>query len=437
MTDELLEGLDSLLKDLFPLSRSLSGRDNRITLEKISKIIPLKICEVPSGTEVYDWSIPKEWNVVDAWVKNEKGEKIIDFKKCNIHLVSYSAPINKKVTKEELCNHLYFDQSLPEAIPYRTTYYKENWGFCLSYKDFQKKVEQEEGAFEVFIDSTIKQGSMSYGEILIEGKTPKEILLSCYICHPSMANDSLSGVVVATYLAKYLMSQKENLLHSYRVIFVPETVGAIAYCALNEEKMKKIKRGFVLTTCGGKGPFGYKKSWDEEDYINTAVEKIFNATNISYQVYPFDINGSDERQYSSQGFRINCITITKDKYYEYPEYHTSLDNLDFVKAEALLETFNLYKALVWEIDKDVILKNKKPNCEIRLGKYGELASSLGGAYRPGEKRSDRELVMWLMFHCDGKKALSKISEILQVDLKEIYKVAEKLIKENVLEIEVN
>ena len=409
--------LEYYLKKLFPITRSITGEGNRQTLKILQEIIPLDILEYPTGEEVYDWTIPKEWKIKDAWIKNSQGKKIIDFQDSNLHVMSYSTPIHKKIKFQELQEHLHYLKDLPKAIPYRTSYYNEDWGFCLSYEQFQTLNPQEE--YEVCIESELFEGSLSLGELLIKGKSKKEYLLSCYICHPSMANDSLSGVLVTAFLARELLKIQESLEHSYRIVFVPETIGAITYCANREQEMKAIKNGLVITTCGGNGQFGYKQSWERDNFINQMVEDVFRENAVEFITYPFDIHGSDERQYSSQGFKINCITISKDKYYEYDYYHTSLDNLDFVTAQNLNKSFHLYWQLLKKMDKNIIYKNLQPHCEVMLSKH-DLYPKTGGALLPNSDVSALDIILWSLFYLDGTMDLYTLSKILNVSIDILY-----------------
>lgn len=425
--------IDALLHKLYPITRSITGEGNRETLKILQEYIPLKIKEYPTGQEVYDWTIPKEWNIKDAWIKNSKGEKIVDFKNSNLHIVSYSIPVSQKMKWSDLKKHLHYLQDLPEAIPYRTSYYNENWGFCVSYNQYKDFFSEDE-EYEVYIDSEFSDGSLSLGEILLNGKSSKEILISCYICHPSMANDSLSGVVLTAFLTKELM--KLDLNYTYRIIFVPETIGAIAYCANNELHMKNIKEGLVITTCGGPGEIGYKQSWDKNDPINNMVEDVFKEHNKRYITYPFDIHGSDERQYSSQAFRINCVTISKNKYYEYDYYHTSLDNLDFVKGKYINESLNLYYALISKIEKNLKFKNLMSTCEVMLSKH-DLYPKTGGTINQltsNSKKNELDIILELLFYCDGEISLYDLSKKMDVDLDILYEIAVKIKNKYILEI---
>lgn len=413
--------IDVLLKRLFPICRSITGDGNRETLRILREIIPLEIIEYPSGQEVFDWTIPDEWNIRDAWIKNAKGQKIIDFKSCNLHVMCYSEFINKTLSFSELKSHLFFNKELPDAVPYRTSYYKKDWAFCLSFSEFQKHFKVNE-SYEVFIDSEFKKGSLSVGELLLPGKSKKEFLISTYICHPSLANDNLSGVVLAAMLAKEL--SKKELNFSYRFVFCPETIGAVAYCFNNQEEMKAIDAGFVVTTVGGPGNFACKRSFNKEHYINAIVNKAFADCDISgFDSYPFDPHGSDERQYSSQGFRINTTSICKDKYYEYPYYHTSLDNLDFVSAEEISKTLDVYKNAIKHIEKLAFYKSSKPNCEVMLSKH-DMYPAGGGDWRPVfGGMTELDLILWLLFYCDGNMPLIKVAQILKVSEKELTVIA--------------
>lgn len=423
--------IDKLLKQLFPIHRSISGKGNRDTLEAIQEIVPLDILEYPSGEKVYDWEIPKEWSIRDAWIKDSNGRKIIDLGNSNLHIVNYSSPVRKKASLEELKKHLYFIEELPNAIPYRTSYYKSDWGFCLSYNSFMKNFHKG-NTYEVYIDSDFTDGSISIGEFVVPGKQTQEHLISTYICHPSMANDNLSGIIITALIAKELSQKKLN--YSYRFVFLPETIGAISYCANNEDTLKKIKAGFVITTGGGPGPFGYKQSFDTANPINYFIEQTFQENNISYKTYPFCPYGSDERQYSSQGFRINTASITKDKYYEYEYYHTSLDNLDFVKPEFINQTLNIYIQAIQKLDKNLTYLNTQPYCESMLSKYN-LYPKTGGGLKPAKGiENGLHILLWLLFYCDGSKTLLDIAKQLEMPLELIYENALLLENKGLLKI---
>jgi aminopeptidase-like protein len=421
---------DQFLQRLFPICRSITGEGNRETLRILNEIVPIVQHEVSSGTQVYDWVIPEEWNIRNAWIATHDGRRIIDFKSNNLHVMSYSEPIEASMKWAELKSHLYTHPELPEAIPYRTTYYKRDWGFCVTQSQYEE-LERLEEPFQIMIDSELKPGSLTYGECLISGRSSQEILISCYICHPSMANDCLSGVLLTAFLARHLKKVK-NRFWSYRIVFVPETLGAITYCAVNEETMKKIDMGLVITTVGGPGKLGYKKSWQLDHSINRIIEEVMNEAGESFITYPFDIHGSDERQYSSQGFRINCATICKDRYYEYPEYHSSLDNLDFVTGEQIAFTFALYLKVIDKIENRKIFKSRIPYGEVMLSRHGLYPSSGGAQCPDAQGRSELDLILWILFLCDGRKSLNDIALELSVDESSILPVVERLVQKGVL-----
>lgn len=430
MTD-LTNEIDQYLRRLFPVCRSITGEGNRETLRILQEIAPLQIKEYPSGTPVFDWVIPQEWVICGAYIQNRHGERLIDFKNNNLHVMSYSQPVCGEMTLDELRPHLHYREDLPVAIPYRTTYYQENWGFCLSYEQY-KNLEKEGGPFEVLIDSTFNEkGSLTIGELLIKGKSEKEILLSTYICHPSMANDNLSGTLMTAFLARDLL-MNADLNYSYRIIFVPETIGAIAYCAMNEPEMKKIDQGLVITGVAGPGKYGYKQSFEADHPINYFVEEVFYENCIDFNAQSFDIHGSDERQYSSQGFRINTVSLSKDRYYEYEYYHSSLDDLEFISSCFMAKTLALHIQLLGKLDKNITFKNKTDHCEVMLSKHG-LYPKTGGDLLPGEKMGALDIRLWLMFLCDGKTLLHEVSKKLKVPIEIVYQEAKFLCDMDILE----
>jgi len=425
--------IDNYLQKLFDLPRSLTGEGNRKTLRILQEIIPLDILEIPSGKEVFDWTIPLEWNALEAWIESEDGERFVDLADSNLHLVGYSSGISSTLMNwEDLESHLHIHPTLDNAIPYRTSYYSNDWGFCVDHKTYEK-MHLNSSRFRVMIDVEKKPGALTYGEYLIKGNHQKEILVSCYICHPSMANDSLSGVLSAAFVAMEL-SKRGDLQHSYRFVFVPETIGAIAYCANNIEALKNIDRGLVMTTCGGPGDFGYKQSWDKSDMINMMTEDVFRNNNVLFTTYPFDILGSDERQYSSIGFRINCVTISKDKYYEYDYYHTSLDDLSYVSSENIAKSIKLYIDLINVMDSDLTFRSLIPECEVMLGKR-DLYPSTGGALLPEKEiKSSLEQRLWLLFLSDGSKGLYEISKQIGVSIHSLLEQAILLENKKLLEV---
>jgi aminopeptidase-like protein len=318
---------------------------------------------------------------------------------------------------------------LSEAIPYRTLYYKADWAFCVNSQQL-KKLQSAEQPLHLVIDSEFKNGSMSYAEEVLTGKSSREVLISSYICHPAMANDSLSGVLLTAMLARHL-SSKSDRKWTYRIVFVPETIGAIAYLKLNEEKMKLVDFGLQITTVGGQGNFQVKESFDPKHFINSIVRDVLSSSQKNYETKKFDIHGSDERQYSSPGFRINMTTLAKDIYYTYPQYHTSLDNLDFVNGRQIAETFDLYVKVIEEIEKLKIYERVNPHGEPMLSKHG-LYEIFGGSLLPNSNIADLDLVLSVLFLSDGLLPTSEIATTLKVDLKSIEDVCQILVTKNML-----
>ena len=377
-----------------------------------------------SGTKVFDWIVPDEWNINDAFIADEVGNKLVDFQISNLHVLNYSEPINQVVDWSVLSQHLFYDNDKPFSIPYRTSYYNKNWGFCVTKKQYES-LSNYSGKFHVCIDSKFKRGSLTYGEFIVPGRSSQEVLISCYICHPSMANDSLSGVVLTAFLARHIASRNNNHW-TYRFVFVPETIGAITYLYQNQEVSEKIDFGLVITTVGGSGPLSYKKSWDSGHFINSCAEKILSHHDSDFISYNFDIHGSDERQYSSPGFRINCASIFKDKYYEYHEYHTSDDDLSYVSSQNILKSYYAYVDLLHEIDRKVIYKRTQPNGEIMLSKHNLYPKIGGSMLPPNLEINELDLILWVLFYTDGKLSVDCIADNLKVPPSDIQRIYDKL-----------
>ncbi len=325
-----------LINQMYPICRSITGNGVRETLSIISKVIPITIHEVPSNTKVLDWEIPLEWNINDAWIKNSKGEKIIDFKNSNLHVLNYSIPIHKKVKLKELQEHLFTLPDYPDWIPYRTSYHNKEWGFCMAYNQF-KALKDE--VYEVKVDSKLEKGSLTYGEYFLKGQSEDEILISTHICHPSLANDNLSGIAVAAFVAEILGSLKTKF--SYRFLFIPGTIGSITWLSLNEDKIEKIKHGLVLTLLGDEGAFSYKKSRNGDRIIDNIVENCLKHAKDDYKILDFSPYGYDERQFCSPGYDLPVGRLSRSVHGEFPEYHTSADNLNFIKQDKLVDSLEI------------------------------------------------------------------------------------------------
>lgn len=437
--------LIKLGKQLFPLNRSLTGEGSLKTLKILKKRIPkLKIKKFKSGKKVYDWKIPKEWNVFDAYVKDKFGKKIVDFKKNNLHLVGYSEPFKKKLNKKELFKHLHSLKFLPNAIPYITSYYNKYWGFCVTHKSKKlfNKIYKDQDKFDVLVNSKFnKHGNMHYGEIVLPGESKKEILVSTYICHPSMANNELSGPLVAVALINYF--SKKKLKKTLRFVFAPETIGSIAYINQNLKKLKKnVIGGYVLTCIGDNRNYSIIKTKYENSLSDIAARKAFLDLKIKYISYPFLKRGSDERQYNSPGVDLKIVTLMRTRPGAFKEYHTSLDNFKLVNKSGLLGGLKIARLAIQNLLNMDLFKTKKIKkskginpksifiCEPNLGKRG-LYNLLGGRFVKNSdsafKTQSRKLLDFLQY-ADGINNLKDISEYIKLDLKKtryIFKILKK------------
>lgn len=409
--------------ELYPLCRSITGNEVRKTDQIISKHIPLELCEVKTGTEVFDWTIPKEWNIRDAYVIDPKGNKIIDFKKSNLHVLGYSIPVNAKISLDDLKPHLYTMPEIPDVIPYRTSYYKEQWGFCLSHNQFLKL---EPGEYKVVIDSTLSDGSLTYGEYYLKGRKEDEVLISCYTCHPSLCNDNLSGVVLTTFLAKHL--SKADLNYSYRFLFIPETIGAITWLSINKSKVHNIKHGLVATCLGDPGKSIYKKTLHGNDEIDRVVTNVLKNSGEPYDIIDFFPMGSDERQFCSPGFNLSVGSLMRSPYSYFKEYHTSADNLNFVQPEYLANTFSKYVHVLYVLENNKRYQNLNPKCEPQLGKRGIYSSIGGNQYVP----DIQDAMIAVLILSNGDRTLLDVSEKSNLQFAIIKKAADILVKHNLL-----
>lgn len=380
---------------LWPITRSLTGNGNRESLAILKELIPLEISEVPSGTACFDWKVPPEWNIREAWIKDSKGKTIVDFRENNLHIVGYSVPFSGSMKLADLKQHLYTLPEQPDVIPYLTSYYRERWGFCVTH---QQLLTLQDDHYEVRIDSTLDpRGHMTFGDLVIPGGNPQEILLSTYICHPSMANNELSGPLVAAFVGRELL--KRNLRYSYRIVFVPETIGSIYYLSVWGEHLKKnLVAGFVVTTVGDPGAFTYKKSRQGVALQDRAAEAVLRTLGKPFHLEDFVPIGSDERQYGSPGFNLPVGSLMRTRYGKYKEYHTSADNKAFISFKALEETIRVYLQVIDLMENNCRWQSNNPNCEPQLGKRG-LYPDLGSQK---EKDSFVETLMWVLNLCDGR-----------------------------------
>ena len=415
---------------LFPITRSLTGDGVKKTLNIIQKELPkLKIKKFKSGTKVFDWNIPEEWNVTDAYVIDKYNNRIIDFKKNNLHLVGYSIPINKNITKKELFKNLYFLKNQPKAIPYITSYYKRRWGFCISYNEYKilDKRYSLNDKFKVVINSNLnKKGNLNYGELILKGKSKKEILISTYICHPSMANNELSGPIVSMGLINYFKNKKLN--KTLRFVFIPETIGSISYLSKNLKYLKEnVIGGYNLSCIGDERQHSCMFSKYQNSPSDEAVIEAYKLLKIkNYKVYPFLKRGSDERQYNSPGIDLKISSIFRTKYGEYSEYHTSLDNFNIVTLKGCIGGFNVARKSI-EILLERIYPRCKIMCEPQMGKRG-LYPTLSTKNQISLTRSYMDFLQY----ADGTNSLEKISNLIKLELNSVKKINSILFKNNLI-----
>lgn len=408
-----------LITDLYPVCRSITGDGVRRTLERISGVVPLTVHEVPTGTQVFDWTVPREWNIRDAYIVTPDGARIAEFGKLNLHVLNYSVPVHKKVTLDELRQHLFTLPEHPDWVPYRTSYYRENWGFCLSHRQMESLPE---GEYEVHIDSTLESGHLTYGELFIPGQTEDEILLSCHVCHPSLCNDNLSGIALTSHLARHL--QGRSLRYSYRFLFIPGTIGSITWLALNEAKTRHIRHGFVVTCVGDGGAFTYKKSRRGDAEVDRAVLHVLQHTAGDFREIDFYPYGYDERQYCSPGFNLAVGSLSRSSHGQYPEYHTSADDLSLVTPGNLTHSLETYLSVIDVLEHNRAYVNLNPKCEPQLGKRG-LYSSVGAS--AGSKLKEMAL-LWVLNLSDGQHDLLQIAERSGEPFADIRDAAHALLK---------
>lgn len=389
------------MAELFPICRSITGNGVRETLKQVGKRIPLTVHEVPSGTQVFDWKVPLEWNIRDAYIKNLRGERVVDFQKSNLHVVSYSQPVKRRMALSELKEHLHSLPDRPDWIPYRTSYYKESWGFCVSHHQLLSLTEHE---YDVCIDASMTEGNLTYGECFLPGQSQDEVLISTHVCHPSLGNDNLSGIAVATFLAEWLRTRPRR--YSYRFLFIPGTIGSITWLSRHQQEASRIKHGLVLTGVGDAGPITYKKSRRGDADIDRVMAHLLKHRESPYSISDFIPYGYDERQYCSPGFNLAVGCFSRTPHSQYPEYHTSADNLDFIKPMALAESLRCCQGALDMLESNTTYLNQNPHCEPQLGKRG-LYRAVGG--QAGEKSMEMAL-LWVLNLSDGRHTLLDIAE---------------------------
>jgi aminopeptidase-like protein len=388
------------IRELFPICRSITGDGVRQSLAKIGRLIPLATHEIPTGTEVFDWTVPREWNIRDAYIKDEAGRRVVDFQDNNLHVVNYSTPINARMSLNELRPRLHSLPQSPDWIPYRTTYYAESWGFCLSHRQLESMAD---GEYEVVIDSTLADGALTYGECVLPGQLEDEFLISVHVCHPSLCNDNLSGMAVATALARILASTSHR--YTYRFLFVPGTIGPIAWLHQNQDSAQRVRHGLVLACVGDRGSINYKRSRRLTADIDRAVMHVLRTKGVPFEVRDFSPYGYDERQYCSPGFDLPVGSFRRTPHGEYPEYHTSADNLEFVSPAHLANTLLTLLEVIDLLESDLRFVNLSPMGEPQLGKR-DLISSLGGE----RAKTEQLALLWVLNLSDGGNSVLDIAE---------------------------
>lgn len=409
--------LHDLMAVLYPICRSITGQGVRETLQYLQRQIPLEIREVASGTRVFDWTVPLEWNIQGAYLATIRGEKLLDFRANNLHVVSYSVPVKGRFTRDELEGHLHSLPDRPDLIPYRTSYYKENWGFCLTHRQLAELTEPE---YDVCIDSSLQPGHLTYGEVFLPGQTSEEVLISCHVCHPSLCNDNLSGIAVATRLVQTL--QHISRKYSYRFVFIPGTIGSITWLSQNRERAGLIRHGVVLTGVGDSGGVTYKRSRQGNAYIDRAMAHVLKYCGQSYRIIDFFPYGYDERQYCSPGFNLPVGCFMRSPHGEYPEYHTSADNLEFVTPEALQDSLAILLKAMYVIENDAVVVSTNPYCEPQLGRRG-LYRAIAGQK---EGALQEMALLWVLNMADGHHTLLDMAERADTPFEAIHAAAQAL-----------
>ncbi|NDZ76657.1 DUF4910 domain-containing protein [Streptomyces sp. SID10362] len=395
------EEMYALVERMYPLCRSITGDGVRATLRIVDEYIPLHVHEVPTGTRVLDWTVPQEWNIRDAYVADGTGRRVVDFAASSLHVLGYSVPVSATMPLAELREHLHTLPDHPSWVPYRTTYYRPEWGFCLAQETLDALPE---GDYEVRIDSTLADGHLTYAEHVVPGRVPDEVIVSCHVCHPSLANDNLAGVAVAVFLARELAERQPY--HTYRFIFAPGTIGAITWLARNRERVDRVKHGLVLACAGDPGQLTYKQSRRGDAEIDRVLRHVLDVSGRPHRITGFTPYGYDERQYCSPGFDLGVGSLTRTPYAGYPEYHTSADNLDFVSPAAMADTLAVCREAFGLLDRNRRYVNLSPYGEPQLGRRG-LYDSLGGR---SDAKEAQMAMLWVLSLSDGEHGLLDVAE---------------------------
>lgn len=413
----------ALVEKLYPICRSITGNGVRETLQTLSSYVPLSVHEVPTGTPVLDWTVPKEWNVRDAWIADASGKRVVDFRASNLHLVGYSVPVRARMSLDALRPHLHALPDRPDLVPYRTSYYEETWGFCLTQRQLDAIPD---GDYEVCVDSTLEPGSLTYGELVVPGESDEEILVSAHVCHPSLSDDNLTGIAVATFLARALASRPRRR-YTTRFLYAPGTIGALAWLAANRERARRIRHGLTLTCLGDAQPLTYKRTVGGSSEIDRAAIHVLATSALPHAAIDFFPYGYDERQYNSPGFRIPVGSLMRGRHGQFPEYHTSADNMAFVSADRMAEALRVCRDVIDVLEGNAAYVNLAPDGEPQLGRRG-LYGSLGGT-----NVAARQLAMlWVLNLSDGQHDLLAIAARARAPFGDVREAADLLLSHGLL-----
>lgn len=402
---------------LYPIPRSLTGDGVRRTLAAIGERMPLDVHEVPSGTRVFDWTVPDEWNIRQAWICAPDGRRVVDMSDHTLHVVGYSEPVHARMSLDALQAHLHSIPEHPDWIPYRTSYYEPAWGFCLAHRVRESLVP---GEYEVCIDTQLGPGHLTYGERLIPGELSQEFVISVHVCHPSLANDNLSGIAVATGLAEWLGSRRNR--YSYRIVYVPSTIGAITWLALNESRLERIVGGMVISGVGDRGPITYKRSRHGDTVVDRTLERTLRESGVGHRIEPFSPYGYDERQYCSPGIDLGVGCLMRTPFGRYPQYHTSGDDLGFIAPDQLAEALRVCVAAISNLENVAVWRNTNPKGEPQLGRRG-LYDAIGGE---NDKKAAQMALLWMLSYSDGKHSTLDIAERSAMPLELLDRAARRL-----------
>ena len=414
----------SLIDELYPLCRSLTGDGVRETLAVLARRIPIEIHEVPSGSPALDWTVPNEWNVREAWIRNAAGDVIVDFRDSNLHVVGYSVPVREKLSLDALQSHLHSIPEHPEWIPWRTSYYAESWGFCLPHREREALRDEE---YEVFIDSTLEPGHLTYGELFLPGDTDQELLVSVHVCHPSLVNDNLSGIVVSTAVATEMEKRDRRL--GVRFLFIPGTIGSLTWLERNREIVPRVVGGLTLTCLGDAAPLTYKRTFAGNAPIDRVAQSVLTERVPDHEVIDFYPYGYDERQFNSPGFRMPIGSLMRSRHGRFPEYHTSADAPSLVAADPLEESATIVATILETLDRNRRFRSLAPEGEPQLGRRG-IYRAIGGG---GDPEAQQYAMLWLLQAGDGQHTLLDVAERSGIRFEPIADAAEILREHDLIE----